>query len=215
MRKITIDELKEKYEELFSVKYKRVAWGYVPKLINGSKHILVAERCKKDDPERYGELVIPGGTLEEGEDYIDAAIREVGEETGLNVRTALLEPKSLVNPIGYGFPTVLREREKIISITDSNGNVFLYYLDSGKSYVGRMFLLEPVVGSSIRESGESDARRPKWMPKDEVKKRRSDFTPACQILLELVEEFETQEEPEGILIEDSLDKLYRELGVNP
>ena len=48
---------------------------------NQNNEILVMNRTKSDWPG----LTFPGGHIEEGEDYVLSTIREVKEETGLNV----------------------------------------------------------------------------------------------------------------------------------
>ena len=50
---------------------KKVAWGYVTRDIGNGKELLIATRCKPNDPLRSGELVIPGGGLEGNESYLD------------------------------------------------------------------------------------------------------------------------------------------------
>lgn len=51
--------------------------------------VLLIERHRKDNDEILHYFTIPGGGVEEGEDYVTAAIRETEEETG--VKTKLIK----------------------------------------------------------------------------------------------------------------------------
>ncbi|MCX6779111.1 MAG: NUDIX hydrolase [Candidatus Magasanikbacteria bacterium] len=56
-------------------------------LIYKSKWLVLIERAK---PPFADKLVIPGGHVEEGEDILEAAVREVAEEVGLHLTPGLL-----------------------------------------------------------------------------------------------------------------------------
>lgn len=59
-------------------------------LVNPQGEVLVLRRTA-GHPTRPLALDLPGGGLEEGEDFMQAAIREVHEETGLTIRPGSLE----------------------------------------------------------------------------------------------------------------------------
>jgi len=158
---------------------KKVAWGYVTRDIGKGPEVLIAERHKKDDPLRAGELVIPGGGLKAGEDYIQAAIREVKEETGIYA----------CNPIEMNFPDDLYFSKDLPNLFGEvkDDIIYLTYKDSGKSYAGKLVLLSPKDHyQEPSEQSSSDAKNPHYICRTELNSMREKFTPACQFLLELL-----------------------------
>src|SRR3989344_1701689 len=81
---VTMHEATKAYPELFTQDYAPVAWGCVTRCRNGMHEMLVGTRYKKGDNLRKGQLIIPGGHIDEGEDSYSAAVREVKEETGID-----------------------------------------------------------------------------------------------------------------------------------
>ena len=163
---------------------KQVAWGYVSSAKVTDRNILVGKCCKKDDPLRNGQLVIPGGGLLPGEDYTDTAIREVKEETGV----ATERYKAYI--IGNFMPrrAYLPNLEADIW---ADGKVVLRYTDSHKKYEGRIISLSQYPeDQEPTEQPESDVREPQYIRLTEAIKRKGEFTPACQFLLELIKERE-------------------------
>lgn len=61
------------------------AGAIITKEINNKLHILMQERCKEDKPEEIGLLEIPAGKIRENENIFDTVVREVKEETGLDI----------------------------------------------------------------------------------------------------------------------------------
>ena len=59
--------------------------GIIVKVIEGQEHILLQERFKKDAPSENGLLEVPAGRIREFENIFNTLIREVKEETGLDV----------------------------------------------------------------------------------------------------------------------------------
>jgi 8-oxo-dGTP pyrophosphatase MutT (NUDIX family) len=55
-----------------------------PKWVAQARHIWLAQRCAKDRP-YCGLWAAPGGSIDEGEEPLAAAVREVEEETGLKL----------------------------------------------------------------------------------------------------------------------------------
>jgi len=163
---------------------KQVVWGYVTRDIRGEKQILIATRFKKDDPLRKGELVLPGGGLEEGEDYIQAAIREVYQETGIETEFSV---KSHIKPWQATY-----RKTNLFGHVDENGLINLTYLDSGKEYQGRLIALSPLNSNQEPvEQENSDARNPRYISLEEAFKRQKKFTPACQVLLDTIRKVDT------------------------
>lgn len=171
-----MEEAKNSYPELFPETYNHVAWGYVER--NGK--MLVGKRYKKDDSLRTGQLIIPGGHVE-NETEIDAAVREVFEETGIY---------STVRDNNYirldNESSVIKIRKNIIAFYN-NGLWTIHYNDSGKTYKGSVYDLVPKNNEQEPvENCESDVKEPSYITFDEAKSRRKEFTPACQLLLELL-----------------------------
>ena len=85
-------------------------------LIEDGDKILLQNRVKKD----WRGYTLPGGHVETGESFVDAVIREIKEETGLNI----------INPKLAGvkqFPT--------------DGEDTLFYCLKLQSFLARLFLL--------------------------------------------------------------------------
>lgn len=72
------------------------AGGIIVKMIDGTEHILLQERCKPDAPNEHGLLEIPAGKIRAFESIFDTIKREIKEETGLNVTHILGENLSSV-----------------------------------------------------------------------------------------------------------------------
>lgn len=177
-------------EKLNGGKFKPTAWAYVSKIGGNEPEILVAERYKRDDPSRKGQLVVPGGSLKRGESYLDAAKREALEETG--VRTADIQPDVLI-PLNN---VIIKMREKVFSIVDipaypereSPAKFWVVYKDTGKMYACSLIGLNQMEGSEPTDRPESDARNPRFMDLSEAcHDNYQEFTPAVQTLLEELE----------------------------
>jgi 8-oxo-dGTP pyrophosphatase MutT (NUDIX family) len=169
---------------------KRIAWGYVARNIGNGFEVLIAERCKGEDPLRKGQLVFPGGGVRVGETYAKCAMREVLEETGIKTK----EPdyfESFVN--GRQFEV---KNPKLTASVELNGKIHINYLDSGKSYVGRFIDLEPKQPSQEPSTQpNSDARRPRYVPFTSLSLLlRRNLTPAGQVLLSMIETPDEQSE---------------------
>lgn len=165
---------------------KKVAWGYV--LINPPGRcplILVAERKSDEDPKRTGELIIPGGVLEGNESYIERAMKETYEKTGISTVFSYDDLWFMERLDGL-------EREwqtTKISGRLKNGIFHLTCTDSGKEYDGKLILLRPKdEDQTPKENPKSDAREPCYMVVSAAWNERERFTPACQILLEVIQE---------------------------
>ena len=162
---------------------KAVAWGYVTRDNGNGKEVLVTERYKEDDPLRSGQLAIPGGKLGPSEWYHQAAIREVLEETGIETE---LEDSGKFNSVNPG-----HFNNANVSGVVAGKRLRLVYRDSKKSYFGEIYDLKPRNPLKDPESREgSDAKNPRYMALSEMLKRRGEFTPACQVLVDIIKEAE-------------------------
>ncbi len=164
------------------VRMKQVAWGYVTRDIGNGKELLIATRIKKDDPLRAGEFVVPGGGLEPGENYFAAARREVLEETDV---VTLENPFFYLKPIPRTF-----EKHNLRGNVDTEDCIILKYQDSGKEYKGRLVRLFPTDLWQIPREQNSDAKEPRYVALAEAFRMQERFTPACQVLLDIVREYE-------------------------
>ena len=161
--------------------FKPVAWGFV---LRGDE-LLIAERYKKDDPKRKGQLVIPGGGIKEGENYITTAQREVIEETGIDTVPSRDPIKlwKLIEKYTGGPNYVMREGEKtIFTLNPWDDSVWIAYKDTGKKYRCFLVKLDPKnPKQKPSENSESDARNPRYESMEWIKDSIGLFTPACQI----------------------------------
>lgn len=158
-----------------------VAWGYAIRNLE-RKQGLVATRSKKDDPNRIGQLVLPGGGLKENEEYAEAAIRETLEECGIESRFKLY-----INPVPKMF-----EKPKLVDYVTDSGLIVLRYTDSGKEYQGKLVALEPIYPKQEPKEQEwQDAKNPRYLDLEEIFERQEEFTPACQALIDFIKEFES------------------------
>ena len=186
--------------------YKPVAWGYVTRRtqMDTPKELLVVERIKPDDILRKGELVLPGGGLKGNETYEQTAMREVEEEAGV---FAMPTGKSRFSNLSEYI--ILKPREKIIGIVEPAGNMWVYYKDSGKSYHGKMIDLLPRTKPKLEKI--TDAKNPKYIAIRDAFKQKNNFTPACQILLEIIESAEFKKDlfkEDDLLLENEDIKTY-------
>jgi 8-oxo-dGTP pyrophosphatase MutT (NUDIX family) len=159
--------------------YEPVSWGFAwRKRSEVSGHeLLVAERAKEDDFLRRRQLVIPGGGLKAGENYLAAAVRETEEETGISAAPRCEEPIAVYRV------TIIKPREEVIAIVDG-ADIWVHYRDSGRRYRCRMFDLDPANGE-VQEQPGSDAERPRFISLTEALRNAAEFTPACRIALEI------------------------------
>ena len=109
-------------------------------VIDGSKVLLV----RRGQEPLKGEWSLPGGALELGETLQQGVVREVLEETGLNVVPA-------------GIVEVLDR----ITQDDSSGRVRYHYV--------LVDFLCQVAGGTVR--GSSDAEEARWVERDEVQEQ--------------------------------------------
>ena len=108
------------------------AGGLVIRVADGARQITLGRRRRSRDGLTW---VLPKGTVEDGETLEQTALREVAEETGLEVRA--LEP---VGAIDYSF---VREGRRIHKTV-------------------HFFLMEPLGGDLSRHDHEFEAVR--WVP---------------------------------------------------
>lgn len=162
--------------------YKPTAWGLVTRDVGNGKELLVATRYKSGDELRQGQLVIPGGGLEEGELSYVTAIRETEEET--NIYTQMTDSDK------FYFNFKNRQRLKLgkLEYFTLDSQIYLEYKDSGKKYSGYVVDLAPLDPFQEPMQTESDAKDPKYVNLSEIKTRINEFTPACQAILLLLKE---------------------------
>jgi 8-oxo-(d)GTP phosphatase len=97
------------------------AGGVVVRRVDGRAEVALVHRPKYDD------WSFPKGKLEDGESHLEAALREVSEETGVACRAAGELPPSS------------------------------YLVDGGNRKVVRYWRMEPTSGTTLRPTGEVDA----------------------------------------------------------
>jgi len=156
--------------------YTLVSWGCVER--DGS--VLVVERNDPGDPLRSGQLVLPGGRIKRNETALQAARREVHEETC--VVTASGKRDRFINLHEYA---IVKPRENAVGIYEpEDGSFWIAYGDSGKRYIGWMFDLVPQTDPGRPEEDESS--NPRYAPLADVWGSLQDqLTPATQILMEI------------------------------
>ena len=109
-------------------------------ILNADGHVLVIERA-----DIAGAWQMPQGGLEEAEEPLDAAYREIAEETGISKKDLELV-KACSEPLVYELPPELRRTKT------GRGQVLYWFLFN--------FLGSPqLIGPSTRES-----RGTQWMP---------------------------------------------------
>lgn len=127
---------------------------------------------------------MPGGGLLPEEDYTSAAVREVREETGIKT----------INYSSYILGNFMPRRAYLPNLEADvfgRGIIKLHYTDSEKKYEGRLVRLRSESSElEPTEQPESDLHEPQYMLLAEAIRRKGEFTPACQFLLELVQEAE-------------------------
>lgn len=131
----------------FAKKYK-FEWGLGPfvtvdAVVVQSGHVLLVERGR--DPGK-GQLAIPGGFLERDETLLHGALRELREETGLNI-----DKESA--------PFLLRARE---TFDDP-------YRSSRARIITTAFLFELPAGPLPMVVGQDDAAAARWVPISELR----------------------------------------------
>jgi 8-oxo-dGTP diphosphatase len=81
----------------------RAAGGLVWRLADGGVEVVMVRRPK------YGDWSLPKGKLDPGESWQQAAVREVGEETGLSVAVG-----EYLGQVEYPDPRAARTRRKVV-----------------------------------------------------------------------------------------------------
>lgn len=66
-------------------------------IVNEAGEILLARRNQPDFPDVHNKWEFPGGGLEFGEEPEEALLREIKEETGLDVKIVRILPKAYTN----------------------------------------------------------------------------------------------------------------------
>ena len=65
------------------------------------------------------------------------------------------------------------------------GEIMMTYMDSKKTYLGMLVCLDPRNSYKEPKQMESDAKEPRYVSFERIPKMKKDFTPACQVLLEI------------------------------
>jgi 8-oxo-dGTP pyrophosphatase MutT (NUDIX family) len=163
---------------LYGKEFAQIAWGHVSK---NDSDLLVVERHKEDDPERHGQLVLPGGRVDRlDETDVFGAQRETIQETGV-----LTKPGCSLWLTNLHDTTVVKESEKGLGIVEPNGRIWYEYRDSGKLYTGRVFDLVPL---SDPKQTEDVNKRPRYIPIEDALwgSQYENFTPLCQLIMEML-----------------------------
>jgi len=109
-------------------------------IVNDRGHVLAIERA--DIP---GAWQLPQGGLDEGEEPLDAAYREVAEETGLE-KADLVLVRAYPEPLAYELPPAARSRK------------------TGRGQVLYWFLFRFVGNQQRAATPNHEARGMQWMP---------------------------------------------------
>lgn len=107
-------------------------------MIRDGEKVLVQIRNDK----RWGGAVFPGGHIEDGESITDSVIREVFEETGLNVLSPVLcGVKNFYNDDGNRYIVFLFKSDKFTGTLRSSSEGEVFWIDEEK-----LFELDTVPG---------------------------------------------------------------------
>ena len=141
--------------ELTEGTYRRASAAYVHKTLLNPESLLVGNRYKDSDPLRKNKIVIPCGGLLENETFLDAAIRETREETGVDA--IMLDNYPSFSEI-EGAP-YLKEYGPVVSLISPDGTIWAFGRDNKKGYIYRLVNLYPL--SEPREM-HSDLKNPRY-----------------------------------------------------
>lgn len=132
----------ERYADAPSTRVRLVAAAYVLLLREAAGAFDVLLHLRQNTGYRDGHWALPAGHVEPGESVLEAAVREVGEETGLAVRAEDLLPLTTVHRTVLGGGPIEQRADMFFATT---------------SWVGEPQVMEPTKNAGWR-----------WWPLSEV-----------------------------------------------
>jgi 8-oxo-dGTP diphosphatase len=106
-------------------------------ITNVNREILLAKRHQPDNPQIHGKWEFPGGGIDFGEEPEQALLREVKEETGLDVKIKRLLPKIYSNL--WNWP----EGKRQVIILSYECKTISGELDSSDEEIGELKYFKP------------------------------------------------------------------------
>lgn len=85
-------------------------------LMDGSGRLLLQRACEPGNPARGQWWEVPGGGIEPGEDSVDAAIRELAEETGHVVERAQVGPVCWTGQVRFAWGGVVHHASMVMHL---------------------------------------------------------------------------------------------------
>ena len=128
-------------------------------VLEASGRVLLLHVRDATQPE-FGTLwELPGGGIEAGEDYVRAAIRELREETGIEIAPECIEAPSWHREVSYVYRRMHRQQHEVVVAARIEDR------------------LPPIRGANRGEAEREDVLGGKWWSPEEIVASREHFYP--------------------------------------